>query len=84
MEEITVHKIAYTVPATITGICPQCHEDAYIESDGRVVCPAHEAMGRFLADALLDLETFYDPAIMFPGLSQAEAVERLRGALGEP
>lgn len=58
---ITVTAAKATIPAAIIGtddrgrtiiLCPIHHDEAYIELDGRVVCPTQDAMNDFMRQAL--------------------------------
>jgi hypothetical protein len=61
--DLTVRKTSYLVPVSIVGtdvhgrtvvICPQCHDEAPVEADGRVACPTSEAINELLATAFAD------------------------------
>lgn len=63
--EISATVMGATVMASIIGtddqgrtiiICPVHHDEAYVEPDGRVVCPMQDAMNAFLADAMAKMQ----------------------------
>ena len=62
---LTVRRLVYWAPVSVVGrddqgrtvvICPHCHDDAYIDEDGRVVCPTGEATNRLLEAGMAALE----------------------------
>ena len=62
---IEVKVIPSYVQASIIGtddqgrtiiLCPIHHDEAYVEPDGRVVCPTQDAMDAVIHSAWLDME----------------------------
>jgi len=64
--ELTVTVFDSTIQAAIIGtddqgrtiiLCPIHHDEAYVEPDGRVVCPTQDAMDDFLRKAMEGLKS---------------------------
>lgn len=62
MVELTVQRVSYYVQTSLLGtdehgrtlvVCPSpgCGDTAYVDADGRIVCPTGEAISSFLAEA---------------------------------
>lgn len=69
--EITVRKLTYHIPVTLLGLdelgrqqyrCPNpgCGDTAYIDADGRGMCPTDQAMRAFLDQGWSALQTDYE------------------------